>query len=55
MSHAIILRQYIRRCEWERVAVLLLLGLEITARNAPSGTIDDVLALLSEDADDTRR
>ena len=43
----------IRRNEWERVALLLLIGVAAAARKAPPGTIDDVLALLSagEDGD----
>jgi hypothetical protein len=47
-----------RRSEWERVALLLLLGVAAAARKAPPGTIDDVLALLSDteagDATDRR-
>jgi len=40
-----------RRREWARVALLLLLGVAAAARNAPPGTIDDVLALLSDTED----
>ena len=47
----------IRRSEWERVALLLLIGVAAAARKAPPGTIDDVLALLSaeEDGDAAKR
>ena len=38
----------IRRKDWERAALLLLIGLLEAARNAPPGTIDDVLAMLSD-------
>ncbi len=38
----------VRRNEWERVALLLLLGVAAAARKAPPGTIDDVLAMLSD-------
>ncbi|MBI5285095.1 MAG: hypothetical protein HY874_08390 [Chloroflexi bacterium] len=41
----------IRRNEWERVALLLLIGVAAAARKAPPGTIDDVLALLSAEED----
>jgi hypothetical protein len=41
----------VRRSEWERVALLLLLGVAMAARKAPPGTIDDVLALLSDGED----
>ena len=38
----------IRRSEWELAALLLLDALAATARAAPPGTIDDVLAVLSD-------
>ena len=41
----------VRRNEWERVALLLLIGVAAAARKAPPGTIDDVLALLSAEED----
>jgi hypothetical protein len=37
----------IRRKDWERAALLLLVGLLEAARDMPPGTIDDVLTLLS--------
>jgi len=43
--------QAVRRNDWDRIAVCLLLGISIAARKAPPGTIDDLLALLAaEDA-----
>ena len=47
----------ISRNQWELVALLLLDALATTARTMPRGTIDDVLALLSqsEGADDGAR
>ena len=39
----------IRRKDWERAALLLLIGLLEAARNAPPGTIDDVLVMLSRE------
>ena len=57
MTRARPLAAAIRRNEWERVALLLLLGMAEAARKAPPGTIDDVLAMLSleEDGDDAQR
>lgn len=49
MTRATPLAAAIRRKEWERAALLLLIGLMEAARNAPPGTIDDVLTLLSAD------
>ena len=47
----------ISRNQWELVSLLLLDALTTMVRAMPRGTIDDVLALLSdpEDADDTAR
>lgn len=45
----------IRRNEWERVALLLLLALTDVASAMPAGDIDDVLALLAQEASDDRR
>jgi hypothetical protein len=47
----------VRRNDWERVALALLIALAAAARNAPPGTIDDLLALLSgeEARDDAPR
>jgi hypothetical protein len=36
----------IRRSDWERASLLLLIGVAETARRLPPGTIDDLLALL---------
>jgi len=36
----------IERDDWERAALLLLLGVSVVARSLPEGQIDDVLALL---------
>lgn len=44
----------IRRKEWERVALLLLIGIAEASRKAPPGTIDDVLAMLSLEGDGER-
>lgn len=38
----------IRRNQWELVVLLLLNAIVDTARAMPPGTIDDVLALISE-------
>jgi hypothetical protein len=47
----------IRRDDWELAALLLLDAIAAVARTMPPGTVDDVLALLSdtEDADDPAR
>lgn len=50
MTRTTTLATAIRRKDWERAALLLLIGLLEAARNAPPGTIDDVLMLLSLDA-----
>lgn len=39
----------IDRGDWERAALLLLAGVSAAARRVPAGTVDDVLALLSEE------
>ncbi len=52
MTQAMTLAAAIRRKEWERAALLLLIGLMEAARNAPPGTIDDVLTLLSAGGDE---
>ena len=44
----------IRRGEWELVALALLLSLSDAARRLPPGTIDDVIALLSDEEEDRR-
>lgn len=51
------MRRAIRRNDWERIALALLVALDAAARNAPAGTIDDLLTLLSaeEARDDTVR
>lgn len=43
-----------RNDDWERIAVCLLLALARAARNAPPGTIDDVLALLDAEGSSDR-
>jgi hypothetical protein len=57
MTSARPLAAAIRRKEWERAALLLLIGLLEAARDVPPGTIDDVLAMLSreEGGGDARR
>jgi hypothetical protein len=40
----------IRRNEWERVALLLLIALTEASRALPAGDVDDVLALLAGEA-----
>ena len=42
------LAQAIQRNEWELAALLLLEALTAVSRTLPPGTIDDVLALISE-------
>jgi len=37
----------VRRDDWERTALLLLVALADALRNAPPGTIEDLLALLA--------
>jgi hypothetical protein len=37
----------VRRDDWERAALLLLVALAHALRNAPPGTIEDLLALLA--------
>lgn len=39
----------IRRGEWERAGLLLLVAMAEVTRTAPAGTIDDLLALLSDE------
>ncbi len=39
----------IARGEWERMSLLLLIAMTEAVRQAPAGTIDDVLALLSDE------
>ncbi|MEX2245739.1 MAG: hypothetical protein WEC75_03540 [Dehalococcoidia bacterium] len=36
----------IRRSDWERAALLLLIALAEAARSSPPGTVEDLLALL---------
>lgn len=38
----------VRRGEWERASLLLLIAVSVAARRLPAGTVEDVLALLSE-------
>ncbi len=52
MTRTTTLGAAIRRKDWERAALLLLIGLMEAARNAPPGTIDDVLELLSAEGDE---
>ena len=47
MTRTTTLATAIRRKDWERAALMLLIGLLDAARNAPPGTIDDVLEMLS--------
>jgi len=46
------LARQIRRRDWERVALLLLLAMAEAAQRLPPGDIDDVLALLAEEKED---
>ncbi len=39
----------LRRDDWERVALFVLLGIAEAARTAPPGAIDDVVALLAHE------
>jgi len=39
----------IRRGDWERAGLLLLVAMAEVTRSAPAGTIDDLLALLSDE------
>lgn len=39
----------IARNDWERAALLLALGLSLAARSLPDETIDDLLALMSNE------
>ena len=41
----------LRRDDWERASLLVLIAVATAIRNAPPSTIDDVLALLSADPD----
>lgn len=45
----------VRRGEWERVALYVLLGVAETARAAPAGTIEDVVALLARETERDER
>ncbi len=54
MTHRTAMGAAIRRGEWERIALCLLLGISVAARKMPPGTIDDVLALLSREEEDAR-
>ena len=47
-------RTQLGRSDWERVALLLLNGLAEAADRVPRGQIDDVLALLAQEATDDR-
>ena len=46
-----VLAAALRRGETERVALALLLGVAAAARSLPDASIDDLLALLSDDDD----
>lgn len=39
----------VRRGEWERLSLYLLLAFAAAADRAPAGTIDDLLALLADE------
>ncbi|TAK64569.1 MAG: hypothetical protein EPO22_05670 [Dehalococcoidia bacterium] len=52
MTRTTTLATAIRRKDWERAALLLLIGALEAVRDAPPGTIDDVLMLLSADGDE---
>lgn len=39
----------VRRGEWERLSLYLLLAFAAAARRAPAGTIEDLLALLADE------
>lgn len=41
----------IERGEWERAALLLLLGASRVLARLPSGRVDDLLAVLSQESD----
>jgi hypothetical protein len=42
----------IKRGDWERASLLLLIGIALAARRLPPGTIDDVLAIITREAPD---
>jgi hypothetical protein len=44
----------IERNEWERVSLYLLLGVARALRSAPPGEIEDLIALLADEAVDER-
>mgnify|MGYP001611494211 CR=1 FL=1 len=46
------LARAIERSDWERASLLLLIAVARVARNTPPGTIDDVLAFLSDREED---
>lgn len=46
------LARQIRRRDWERVALLLLLAMAEAARRLPPGDIDDLIALLAPEEED---
>jgi hypothetical protein len=48
MPHKTALARHIRRRDWERVALLLLVAMAEAARRLPPDGIDDLLALLAE-------
>jgi len=43
------------RADWERAALLLLLGVSMAARMLPEGAIDDVLAVLGAEEEHGER
>ena len=45
----------VERADWERVALLVLIGVARVARELPGASVDDVLALLEEEARDDDR
>jgi hypothetical protein len=51
-SSARTLAAAIERGEWERVSLYLLLGVARTLRSAPPGQIEDLIALLADEAVD---
>jgi hypothetical protein len=44
----------VERADWERVALLVLIGVARAARDLPQASVEDVLALLEEGARDDR-
>ena len=49
MTRSTAMARAVRRDEWERLSLYLLLAFAAAARRAPAGTIEDLLALLADE------